>query len=69
MFVINDVLYLYGGYCKIFPKGEKAKGVVHSGMGGLPTRFHRRCGGPDLGDCGVAATFIQISGRSSWARI
>jgi hypothetical protein len=31
MFVINDVLSLYGGYCKVFPKGEKAKGVVHSG--------------------------------------
>ena len=32
MFVVNDVLYLYGGYCKIFNKGEKAKGVVHSGL-------------------------------------
>ena len=28
---MNDVLYLYGGYCKVFNKGEKAKGIIHSG--------------------------------------
>jgi len=65
MFVINDVLYLYGGYCKIFPKGEKAKGIVHSGMGVLPSRFNLRCAGSNLGGCGVTAAFMQISGRSS----
>ena len=31
MFVHGDTLFVYGGYCKIFNKGEKAKGVVHSG--------------------------------------
>jgi len=65
MFVINDVLYLYGGYCKIFPKGEKAKGIVHSGMKVLPSRPNLRCPCPNLGDCGVTAAFMQISGPSS----